>query len=149
MIVEPVTQEDTREPDEPIERPEDTPTVSTPSQTETIVNKPVPSTKKITHHLKKSFFHIICEACGVSIRKGKHIYQATAIAVVSSTQTTSKRVDTPASTQSVQKTPAEPVKEITPEPTIAMHTFYLMVGVDSGTRGLPVLYNGREITKTE
>ena len=29
-----------------------------------------------------------------------------------------------------------------------MHTFYLMVGVDSGTRGLPVLYKGREITTT-
>ena len=28
-----------------------------------------------------------------------------------------------------------------------MHTFYLMVGVDLG-QDLPVLYNGREITKT-
>ena len=36
----------------------------------------------------------------------------------------------------------------TPEPTIATHTLYLMVGVDSGTRGLPVLYKGREITQT-
>lgn len=72
----------------------------------------------------------------------------TAIATPSKSNTSTTK-PTAASTTSTQSTPTEnSTNVITPEPKKPTHTFYLMVGVDSGTRGLPVLYNGREITKT-
>ena len=62
-------------------------------------------------------------------------------------------VSSPKSTSSTTNTDKPIVKEAkdvtdTKETKTATHSLYLMVGVESGTRGLPVLYKGFEITQT-
>ena len=55
---------------------------------------------------------------------------------------------TEANPQKLPVTPNSVVESTKPTPKIETETFYLMVGVESGTRGLPVFYQGREITTT-
>ena len=69
----------------------------------------------------------------------------TVAAPVAPTSSASKNKEAPSEMVTSVKTE---VIEVPDQPKPEVHSFYLMVGVESGSRGLPVLYKGREITKT-
>jgi len=80
--------------------------------------------------------------------KPKQTERTNAQTTISSSE---KSVAQPQKSSTTSETPISVTPEIVKkieQPKVEMHNFYLMVGVESGSRGLPVLYKGREITKT-
>ena len=139
-------------PVDPIENPTVTPTIDAPNPTAASVDESSPATAKVQTSSKKPSPSAPKSSSksnsSRSTQSNKSSRPASNTPVATSAGSLSKSSEKTSSASSVQKSPSEPVKKITPKPKVVMHTFYLMVGVDSGTRGLPVLYNGREITKT-
>ena len=153
--VNPPTQppkETSTDPVDSIANPTVATTVATPNPTVAKVDNDSPVTPKVqTSSTKTSPSPVKKSSRSNSSRStqaNKSSRPASNTPATTSADSPSKSPKGTPSTQSVQTSPSEPIKKTTSKPKVVMHTFYLMVGVESGTRGLPVLYKGREITTT-